>query len=97
MEKKRNLKQILDDFVKAFPQHGETYEDITALLVAIEKELDKPDPTKKLISSTLGEVIIILTGFVTDNPDFLEATHDVDVARGILQSLKDKLEMSGKV
>ena len=93
MEKKRNLKQILDDFVKAFPQQGETYEDVTTLLVNIEKELDKPDPTKKLISSTLGEVIILLTGFVTDNPDFLEATHDVDVARGILQSLNDKLEM----
>tara|TARA_R110002020_G_scaffold350065_2_gene563525 strand:- start:200 stop:484 length:285 start_codon:yes stop_codon:yes gene_type:complete len=92
MEKNRNLKQILDDFVKAFPQQGETYEDVTTLLVNIEKELDKPDPTKKLISSTLGEVIILLTGFITDNPDFLESTHDVDVARGVLQSLKDKLE-----
>ncbi len=93
MEKNRNLKQILDDFVKAFPQQGETYEDVTTLLLKIEEELDKPDPTKKLISSTLGEVIILLTGFITDNPDYLEATEDVDVARAVLQALKDKLEM----
>jgi|14_taG_2_1085336.scaffolds.fasta_scaffold47654_2 hypothetical protein len=92
MEKNRNLKQILDDFVKAFPQQGETYEDVTTLLLKIEEELDKPDPTKKLISSTLGEVIILLTGFITDNPDYLEATQDVDVARAVLQALKDKLE-----
>jgi len=92
MEKKRNLKQILDDFVQAFPQHGETYEDITALLVQLDEELSKPDPTKKMISSTLGEVIITLTGFVTGNPDFLEATKDIDVARQVLQTLKDKLE-----
>ena len=47
-----------------------------------------------MISSTLGEVIILLTGFVTGEPQFLEATKDVDLARRILQSLKDKLESS---
>ena len=94
MEKRRNLKQILDDFVQAFPQEGETYEDVTALLVKLDEELEKPDPTKKMISSSLGEVIILLTGFVTGEPQFLEATKDVDLARKILQSLKDKLESS---
>ena len=94
MTKKRNLKEILDDFVQAFPQHGETYEDITALLVKLDEELCKPDDTKRMITSTLGQVIILLTGFVTEHPDFLEATTDVDVARSILQTLKDKLEAS---
>ena len=94
MEKRRNLKQILDDFVQAFPQEGETYEDVTALLVKLDEELEKPAPTKKMISSTLGEVIILLTGFITGEPQFLEATKDVDLARRILQSLKDKLESS---
>ena len=40
MEKRRNLKQILDDFVRAFPQEGETYEDVTALLVKLDEELE---------------------------------------------------------
>ena len=96
MPKNRNLKQILDDFVRAFPQQGETYEDVTTLILKLEEELDKPDPTKKLISSTIGEVIILLTGFMTNNNDYLQATTDVDVARSILQSLKDKLNLKEK-